>query len=205
MMLRRTCLSFVLLLCVATTYAQFAADGTVRAQNGGFVVPATITASGDTVPCIDLREFQVSAPKSFMSAEDYKKYERYKYYAPTVVPYAVEAVKTYREMESATREMKGKERKKYIADLSEKMNEKFKAQMKNLTKTQGYLMIKMIEKELHIPFYDLVKDVKGGFAAFYWNEFAKMYDYKLKDGYTIGQDPVLDAVLRQYNLAYSFK
>jgi hypothetical protein len=192
------------LLFSLTLGAQTAVDGSVRPENGGFVVPAIVNATGDTVIFIELREFTVSAPKSFMSADDYKRYERYKYYAPTVVTYAAEAVKTYRAMEAATRDMKGKERKKYVDDLSDKMNEKFKYQMKNMTKTQGLLMIKMIEKELHMPFYDLIKDVKGGFQAFYWNQFAKLYEYNLKDGYTRGQDPILDTVLEQYKITYSF-
>jgi Domain of unknown function (DUF4294) len=199
-------LKYLLLFLAFPLYGQTIATGAIQPQQGGgFVVPAMILPNGDTIAIIELREFTISAPKAFMSAEDYKRYERYKYYAPTVVAYAAEAVKTYRAMESATREMKGKDRQKYIDKLSDQMNEKFKFQMKNLTKTQGLLMIKMIEKELHMPFYDLVKDIKGGFAAMYWNQFAKLYDYRLKDGYTRGQDPIMDSVLDQFNITYSFK
>ena len=64
------------------------------------------------------------------------------------------------------------------------------------------MLIKMVEKELHMPFYDLVKDVKGGFSAFYWNEFGKVYGYQLKDGYERGKDYILDSVLDKYDLSY---
>ena len=63
-------------------------------------------------------------------------------------------------------------------------------------------MIEMIEKELHMPFYDLVKDVKGSFSAFYWNEFSKIYGYQLKQGYERGMDPILDSALNQFDLSY---
>ena len=74
--------------------------------------------------------------------------------------------------------------------------------MKNLTRTQGKILIKMIEKELDTPFYTLLKDLRGGFTATYYNEFGKFYGYQLKDGYIPGEDSILDAVLYDFNISY---
>ncbi len=174
-------------------------------QQGGVLTEAIINEKGDTIPYVELSEFLVVAPKYFATADDYKRYERYRRYAPTVMPFAIDAVRTYRAMEAATREMKERDRKKYIAQLQQQLGDKMAVQLKAMTRTQGLLLTKMIEKELHMPFYDLIKDVKGGFSAFYWNEFGKFYGYHLKEGYIIGQDPVLDAILQQFNVAYAFR
>ena len=40
---------------------------------------------------------------------------------------------------------------------------------------------KMIEKELDTPFYTLMKDMKGGFTAGYWNQMGKFFNYDLKE------------------------
>ena len=183
--------------------AQDAAPGYMfKRPDGSILMAAYIAANGDTMIYCQLREFEVVAPRNFANADDYKRYERYQRYAPTVIPYAVEAVRTYRELEAATRDGSNRDRKKYINDLQTKLDDKMKSQLKNLTRTQGLMLIKMIEKELHMPFYDLVKDVKGGFSAFYWNEFGKVYGYQLKDGYIRGKDYILDAVLDKYDLSY---
>ena len=183
--------------------AQEAAPGYMITQpDGTILMAALVLPNGDTMIYCQLREIEVSAPRTFANVDDFKRYERYQRYAPTVIPFAVEAVRTYRELEAATRDGSNKDRKKYISELQNKMDDKFKDQLKNLTRTQGLMLIKMVEKELHMPFYDLVKDVKGGFSAFYWNEFGKVYGYQLKDGYERGKDYILDSVLDKYDLSY---
>ncbi len=185
--------------------AQIAEPGYVVHKPDGTIMMATqILPNGDSLLYCQLREIEISAPRIFASADDYKRYERYQRMAAAVVPYAVEAVKTYRELEAATRYGTNRERRKYIDDLNDKMNEKFKSQLKNLTRTQGFLLIKMIEREIHMPFYDLVKDVKGGFNAMGWNEISKFYGYNLKEGYERGKDPILDSILDKYDLSYYF-
>jgi Domain of unknown function (DUF4294) len=188
---------------IATATSQEAVAGYVTKQSDGrFLMNGYIGPNGDTIIYVELREVEVKAPRSFASADDYKRWERYKRLAPSVVPYAQKAVKTYRLIEASTRDGSNRDRKKFIKSLEEGMESQLRDQLKNLTKTQGFLMIEMVEKELHMSFFDLVKDVKGPFTAFYWNQFGKMYDYHLKDAYMRGNDPILDSVLDQYNLGY---
>lgn len=173
-----------------------------KQPDGRFLMNAYIDQKGDTIIYVELREVEIKAPRTFASADDYKRWERYKRLAPSVVPYAAKAVKTYRLIEATTRDGSNRDRKKYIKSLEEGMEKQLRDQLKNLSKTQGFLMIEMVERELHMSFFDLVKDVKGGFTAFYWNEFGKLYDYHLKDAYMRGRDPILDSVLDQYDLSY---
>jgi hypothetical protein len=197
-------LSFWCLVVTANLFAQQAKEGYVYSRaDGTFLMSAYIDPrTGDTVLYAELREIEIKAPRFFASAADFKRWERYRYYAPTVIPFAVKAVRTYRQLEAQTRDMSNRDRKKVIKKLEDELEADLRKQMKNMTRTQGLLMMKMIERELHMSFYDLVKDVQGGFAAFYWNEFGKMYDYKLKEAYVRGQDPILDSVLDQFDLSY---
>ncbi len=187
----------------ASAFSQDIAPGyAFRQSDGKFLVSAMLLPNGDTLLYMELREFEVKAPKFFANAADAKRWELYRRLISSVIPYAVDAVKTYRQIEAATREGGSRERKKYIKQLESKLDAQLNKNLKNLSKTQGFLLIELIEKELHIPFYDLVKDVKGSFSAFYWNEFSKMYGYQLKSGYERGKDPILDSVLDQNDLSY---
>ena len=188
---------------VAFGFGQDIAPGySFHRTDGNYLVSAMLLPNGDTLIYLELREFEVKAPKFFANADDYKRWERYRRLAPSVISYAVEAVKTYRQIEIATRDMGNRDRKKYIKQLENKMEDQLKKSLTNLSKTQGFLLIEMVEKELHTPFYDLVKDIKGSFSAFYWNEFGKLYGYQLKEGYERGKDPILDSVLDQHDLSY---
>ncbi len=193
---------FIVLLFVNRVTAQEQPGYVIDRTDGSYMMTAHISPSGDTVIDVLMREVLIVAPRQFADANAYKKWERYKYYAPTVVGYAAEAVKTFRELESTTRDKSKSERKTYIKMLEDKLESKMRVQMKSLTRTQGLLLTKMIERELHMPFFDLVKDLRGGFQAFYWNEFGKIYGYNLKEGYIRGNDPLLDNILDQYDLSY---
>ena len=168
----------------------------------GKVYPAMITETGDTLILVDLDNVSITAMRTFSSDDEYKKYLRFREYAVKVYPYAKEAIRIFRELEYASKNMSKRERKKKIKELDEQLTKEFEEPLKNLTKLQGKIMIKMIEKETKQPIYNLIKDVKGSFSAFYWNQFSKLYSYDLKEGYNVGQYPILDAVLNDFDVSY---
>ncbi len=157
----------------------------------------------DTLLVADLEDVYVSSPRNFDSVDDYLRYRKYRRYANKVYPYASEAIKIFREVEHVTTTMKPRKRKKHIKRLHKKLKKEFTDPLKNLSKTQGKILIKMIEKELNTPFYDLVKSLRGGFTATYWSTLSRPFGYRLKKGYKKGEDPILDAVL--YDLDISHK
>ena len=134
--------------------------------------------------------------------EEYKKYQKFRRYAATVFPYAKEAIRIFRETEYASQHLSKRERKKKLKELDKQLTAEFEEPLKGLTKLQGKIMMKMIEKELNQNMYELIKGVKGGFTAFYWNHFSKLYSYDLKEGYHPGDYPILDAVLSDFDVSY---
>jgi Domain of unknown function (DUF4294) len=168
----------------------------------GKVYPALITENGDTLILVDLDNVSITALRTFANDEEYRKYLRFRNYAAKVYPYAKEAIRIFRELEYVSQHLSKKEKKKKIAELEEQLTKEFEEPLTNLSKLQGKIMIKMIEKETGQPIYHMIKDLKGGFKAFYWNAFSKLYSYDLKEGYNRGQYPVLDAVLQDFDVSY---
>jgi hypothetical protein len=157
---------------------------------------------GDTLIIADLDDVSVSSMREFANREDYLKYRRYRRYAAIVYPYAVEAVKLFKEVEYATATMKDRKRKKYIKQLHKDLKREFTDPLKHLTKTQGLILTKMIEKELNTTTFDLIKDLRNGLTASYWNTLGGLYGHDLKEGYIEGKDPILDAVLNDMDISY---
>lgn len=200
-----------LLLISLFLHTVWAADGQVQVPSGGIetklsiegkIYPALITENGDTLILVDLDNVSITALRTFANDEEYRKYLRFRNYAAKVYPYAKEAIRIFRELEYVSQHMSKKEKKKKIAELEEQLTKEFEEPLTNLTKLQGKIMIKMIEKETGQPIYHMIKDLKGGFKAFYWNAFSKLYSYDLKEGYNRGQYPVLDAVLQDFDVSY---
>ena len=159
----------------------------------------------DTLLLADLGDVYVSSLRNFDSVDEYLRYMKYRRYATKVYPYAVEAIKIFREVEEITATMKPKKRKKHIKRLHKQLKKEFTDPLKNLSKTQGKILVKMIEKELDKPFHTLIKSLRGGFNAAYWSTISRPFGYRLKEGYVKGEDKILDAVLNDLDISHKIE
>jgi hypothetical protein len=192
----------LLILPISTVYLYAQEENSGTVDINGKLLPYMIDECGDTLIMATLDDVSVSSMRNFESREDYLKYRRYRRYAAIVYPYAVEAIKLFREVEYATENMKKRQQRRYIRKLHKDLKKEFMDPLKGLTKMQGMILIKMIERELDIPMYYLIKDLRNGLTATYWSTMGKLFGHDLKEGYKEGQDPILDAVLRDMNISY---
>lgn len=157
---------------------------------------------GDTIIVASLEGVSISSLRSFESDEDYRRYRRYRLYANKVYPFAVQAIRIFRETEYVMANESKKDSKKHIRRLKKELKEEFADTLKGLTKTQGLILMKMVERELDTPMYDLIKDLRGGVTASYWGTMGRLFGHRIKDGYIEGEDKILDAVLNDFNVSY---
>lgn len=167
----------------------------------GHIMTRIITEEGDTLFFSQLTEFQLTGVQN-MNQEEKRLYRKYRRYALKVYPYALDAIKIFKEVEYATNNMTPRKRKKYIKKLSKDLKNEFEDPLRGLTRTQGLILMKMIEKELDTPMYDLIRDLRGKTSSFYWNMTGKIYGYDLKNGYVVGDDKIMDAVLQDFDISY---
>ena len=168
----------------------------------GKVYSAMVTEDGDTLILADLDDVSITSMRHFDSDADYKKYMKFRRYALKVYPYAKEAIRIFREVEYTKTNLKKRAYKKKLKELEKELKAEFEEPLSKLTKLQGKILIKMIEKETDKTMFQLLKGLKGRFTAFYWHQFSKLYSYDLKEGYEYGKYEILDAVLQDFDLSY---
>jgi hypothetical protein len=159
---------------------------------------------GDTQLVVHLPEIFVWSTRYAFTAEQQNMLYRYRVYAYYVRPFAIAAVKNYNELQVLTQDLSRRDRRKLIKAKQEELEKQFASNIKKLTKTQGKILIKMIEYSTQKPMYDILKELKGGFTASYWNAIGLIYDHHLKRGYEPGKDPYMDIVLKQYPLTTNY-
>jgi len=202
--MKRFALSLIVLVgLTAQSMAQtFHQERTEKITIQGHTFTAVISGT-DTIIMADLEDVEITSPREFKDREEYRLYRRYRFYGAKVYPYALKAIKIFQEVEEKTEGMKKSKKKRYVKRKYRQLKKEFKGPLKNLTKTQGKILIKMIERELDRPMYDLMKMMRGGMTAMYWHRLAKIYSYDLKEGYTKGDDHILDAVLYDFDVSYT--
>jgi len=154
--------------------------------------------NGELVPWIVLPDVPVNGVRIWASEADRKAYNRLKYNVYKVIPYARIAGDKYRQLQRDLALTSNKhEQKELIKKCEKEVKELFNGQIKNLTITQGEILIKLIDRELGTTSYELTKELKGGFQAFMFQSVARIFGHNLKETYDPDQERDMEAILRQ--------
>lgn len=154
---------------------------------------------GDTTFVMSLYPVRIREKRAFKDRDEQNLYYRYVRACRKVYPYALQAIELYKDIEEETKDMSKGKRRRFIRREHKELKEDFKEQMKNLTKTEGKVLIKMIERQIDKPFYNIIKETRGGATATYWHTLGKFWGYDLKQGYQYGTEPLLDDALLDYD------
>lgn len=91
-----------------------------------------------------------------------------------------------------------KEKRKYFKIVADYMENEFEGQLKKLSRKQGQILVKLIYRQTGFSTYDLIKDYKSGWKAFWSNATAKMFDISLKKEYApfnVNEDYLIETIL----------
>ena len=74
-------------------------------------------------------------------------------------------------------------RKKYTKRIQKYIEGEFSERLKKLTRTEGQILVKLIYRQTGRTAFDLVKELRAGWRAFWYNTTASMFDISLKEEY----------------------
>lgn len=91
-----------------------------------------------------------------------------------------------------------KEKKKYFKIVEDYLSNEFEAKLKKLSRKQGQILVKLIHRQTGTTTYELVKNLKSGWKAFWSNTAASMFDINLKTKYApynVNEDYLIETIL----------
>ncbi len=162
-------------------------------------IPVYMTLdSGKLMPWIVTQDVIITDVRIFKSQQDLNNYRRLKYNVLKVLPYARFAGQRYRKLQRdlAVEADKGKQ-KVLINACETEIKDLFDKEIKNLTISQGEILIKLINRETGNTSYDMVKDMKGGFKAFVYQSVARVFGHDLKETYNPDEQKDIESILVQ--------
>ncbi len=118
-----------------------------------------------------------------------------------VYPYAKIASERLTALNANMNKLKSnKDKKKYSKIVENYMENEFKAQLKKLSRKQGQVLVKLIHRQTGISTFDLIKDYKSGWKAFWSNNTARLFDINLKTTYApyeVNEDYLIETILQR--------
>jgi hypothetical protein len=91
-----------------------------------------------------------------------------------------------------------KEKKKYFKIVEDYLSNEFESKLKKLSRKQGQILVKLIHRQTGTTTYELVKNLKSGWKAFWSNTAASMFDINLKTKYSpydVNEDYLIETIL----------
>jgi len=153
------------------------------AQDKLLIAPFSID-NGDTLFITDVPEVKVLA---FKNKEEHKKYNILKRRVLKVYPFAMSAKEKLMSIQIGLDSIpKRRHKKRYTKEVAKWVKEEYADRLKNLTMSEGKILVKLIYRETKTTSYEIVKSYRGRFNAFFWQTMAKFWDNNLKTEY----DPV---------------
>ena len=158
-----------------------------------FVEPET----GDTLAML------VFNPITIFPAEKFKNKKEEEFYWKTVrdvkraLPYAkligATLLETYEYLETYPTQ---KQKQEYLKQFEKEIFKQYKPEMKKMTKSQGKMLIKLINRETNQKSYSIVKAFLGTFSAGFWQTFGRFFGVNLRQGYHPEKDKT-DAMIER--------
>ena len=158
---------------------------------------------GDTIPreYIDLEEVVLLNKLSFNNKVDRRRYLILRRKTRKVYPYAKLASERLLTMTKRLQTIKKKRQaSKYTKRIQKYIEQEFSEKLKKLTKTEGQILVKLIHRQTGTTAYDLVKELRTSWRAFWYNTTASLFDISLKQKYTpfsVEEDYLIEDILER--------
>ncbi len=177
---------------------QFSVAQTSLGEGQGYLVNAKIV-DGDTLPHISLRQVIIIPPRTFKNERDRRRYRKLIRNLKKTLPYSRMAGEVFREInDELPKFTSDRERKKYVNKMDKKLKKQFEGELRNLTISQGRLLIKLIDRETDNTTFQVIKQLKGSFSAFMWQSVARIFGSNLKSEYDAAfEDKYIEEIIIQ--------
>ncbi|WP_445385263.1 DUF4294 domain-containing protein [Robiginitalea sp. IMCC44478] len=162
-----------------------------------------IIIEGDSIfkSSIELDEVYIFGKLQFDSYKDKLRYYILRRKTLKVYPYAKLASERLVSLNERLSKIKSKrKRKRYTKVVQRYIEEEFSAELKKLTRTEGQILVKLIYRQTGVTAFDLVKELRSGWRAFWYQTTAKMFKISIKEEYhpeSIHEDYLIEDILQR--------
>lgn len=182
------------LLFILSFFA-FSFAATAQTVNDSIVKKEVVEDETDTI--VPLEEVVVYRHK--WTPEEKKEFQLLQNRVYKVYPIAKIAADRLISLNKNMDKMKtNREKKKYFKIVEDYMENEFTGQLKKLSRKQGQILVKLIHRQTGFSTFELIKDYKSGWKAFWSNNTARLFDINLKTKYApydVNEDFLIETIL----------
>ena len=144
----------------------------------------------------------------FKTNEDRINYLRTKKRIKRVYPIALFAKEKLNQINLSLDSIpKKRKKRKFKRELGKWVKNEYEPIFRKMSIKEGRILIKLVYRETEFTTYDLIKEYKGRFSAFFWQRVIKVYDNDLKmkyDPVNNPEDKLIETILNELIIEGNF-
>jgi len=162
-----------------------------------------IIMEGDSIlrSSIALNEVYVFGRLKFSSYNDKLRYYILRRKTLKVYPYAKLAAERLVELNDSLEHIKkNSHKRRFTRKVQRFIEDEFSEELKKLTRTEGQILVKLIYRQTGITAFDLVKELRSGWRAFWYNTTAKLFNISIKEEFqpdAVHEDYLIEDILQR--------
>ncbi len=164
------------------------------------IIDDLIIIKGDSAT-ISLDEVVVLNKLQFDSTKERRYYYWYWKKVHKAYPYAKLAADRLLQLNEQLKSIKSRrKRKRHIKKMQKYMEGEFTNELKKMTRTEGRILIKLLHRQTGLTAFELIKEYRSGWKAFWYNTTAKMFKLSLKSEYdpeSVALDYLVEDILQR--------
>ena len=165
----------------------------------GTVVYGRIEENGDTTLIVYLPEVDIDLMQRYLQITDTRQGRRLANNVKKVYPYAKLAGAKMQEYDSILANVTSEfDRHMLMKQAEKEITDQYTAELKDLTITQGLILVRLIDRETGSTTYQVVQELRGKMRAFFYQGFARLWGYNLKtefDPHNNPEDDEIDTIM----------
>ena len=156
----------------------------ITGQNNSDIGKNYIKIKGDTIikGSIQLNEVVLLPKAPYKNSDEIRNYLILKRKVLKVYPYAVLASKRLDSLNKRLNRLDTRYKKiRYTKQIQKYLENEFSEELKRLKQSEGRVLIKLFDRQIGLSTYEIVKELRNGIKAFFYNITASFFNLNLKD------------------------
>ena len=147
---------------------------------------------------VELDEITLVASRKKVSDEEKKKLLLLIRRVHKVYPIAKIAAERLVELNRNLERISSKDRSRYLKLVESYMENEFEAQLRKFSRKEGQILVKLVHRQTGETTFNLIKELKSSWKAFWYKKIGSMYDVDIKAEYNpkeVYEDFVIERIL----------
>lgn len=185
------------LFVISVVFLAFSLSANGEEKGDSVNVMKAVIEEGDTIYLYNMQEYEFEHDRSISTRIKSRRFTRLMRDIEKTMPYARLAAEKIEEIDSIMMTLESdRERESFLDSAEDRLMDDFEEDLKSLNRRQGLILIKLIDRETGDTTYNLIREYRSRWSAWFWQGMARLFRMNLREEYDPEEEEDIEDAIR---------